>query len=191
MIHRQSIFSDGVRMGNARHYLASLLKISVVLASLPYCSDSQYATSEQIDPGQLDFIQFVEEVEFCAHLDTAVVTYENGEGCRVELIADEDAIPRPGEGDDNFLSRLQNGLCQGLNLAFQLETIDYTPSNFIHADLTPEKFARHFHERESRPWASSSRFCGRCSRPSRKGWGNISPARRLSKCSAAKTAQCG
>jgi len=150
--------------------------IPVVLAFLPCCSDTNETLSADADPQQSDFIQFVEEGEFSGHLDTAVVTYENDDGCRVdliaavhvadpgyyeslqvlfsgydgllyELIADEDAIPRPGEGDDNFLSRLQHGLCQGLNLAFQLEAIDYTPANFIHADLTPEKFARLFRER--------------------------------------------
>ena len=29
----------------------------------------------------------------------------------------------------------------GLDLSFQLKQIDYTPSNFVHADMTPEEFA--------------------------------------------------
>lgn len=45
------------------------------------------------------------------------------------------------------LGSIQGTLGEMLGLAYQLEEIDYTAENFIHADLSPEEFAKRFQER--------------------------------------------
>ena len=66
-----------------------------------------------------------------------------------ELVAPEDhEIPRPGESSESTVSYLQNGMTQALNLNFQLNCIDYSAKNFVHADMTPREFANSVRERK-------------------------------------------
>lgn len=55
------------------------------------------------------------------------------EGTRVERRADDGMNP---------VAALQKGMMSALGLQFQLEHIDYSPSNFVHADMTPEEFGQ-------------------------------------------------
>jgi hypothetical protein len=61
-----------------------------------------------------------------------------------ELVAPEGAVVRPGEGSSNLhvVGALQNGMKNMLELEHQLEQVDYTKPNFVHADMSPEEFAR-------------------------------------------------
>ena len=98
-------------------------------------------------------------------LETAVVTYRNDQGARVDLVAaihvgdrayfdalnrmfaGYDAVlyevvkpagmevPAPGERADNPVSSLQRFIKDMLGLEFQLDQVDYRAKNFVHADL--------------------------------------------------------
>ena len=59
-----------------------------------------------------------------------------------ELVAPEGTVVEPGQGTSNTnpLGALQNGMKTMLELEHQLEQIDYTKPNFVHADLSPEEF---------------------------------------------------
>lgn len=117
------------------------------------------------------FARFVQVGEG-GHLDTAITTYRNGDGVTVtligavhiadpghyaglqelfasydallyEMVAPPDHRPKPGETRGNhFVSILQRGLKNGLGLQFQLDALDYSVDNFVHADLDPESFAK-------------------------------------------------
>ena len=66
-----------------------------------------------------------------------------------ELIAPEGTVIPKGGGERdiaNPIAALQVGMMAGLDLSFQLEQVDYTPSNFVHADMTPEEFAESWTE---------------------------------------------
>ena len=66
-----------------------------------------------------------------------------------ELIAPEGTVIPKGGGErdiTNPIAALQVGMMSGLDLSFQLEQIDYTPKNFVHADMTPEEFAESWTE---------------------------------------------
>lgn len=68
-----------------------------------------------------------------------------------ELVAPEGVkIPKGGrkEGGGHPITALQNGMKNMLELEFQLEHIDYTKENFIHADMTPEEFAQSMKDRD-------------------------------------------
>ena len=60
-----------------------------------------------------------------------------------ELVAPKGTIIPKGGGERGFnpISGLQQGLQMGLGLEFQLEHIDYTKENFVHADMTPKEFS--------------------------------------------------
>lgn len=58
-----------------------------------------------------------------------------------ELVAPPDArVPRPGRKPAGAIGSAQQGLTRLLGLEFQLESIDYTAANFVHADLSPREF---------------------------------------------------
>ncbi len=68
-----------------------------------------------------------------------------------ELVAPEGTkIPSGGpdpEKPKGFASRVQLGMKNMLDLSFQLEEVDYTPANFVHADLSPEQFSASMEQR--------------------------------------------
>jgi hypothetical protein len=59
-----------------------------------------------------------------------------------ELVAPPNArVPRPGrKKPSGMIGSAQQGLTQLLGLEYQLERVDYTPANFVHADLSPTEF---------------------------------------------------
>jgi hypothetical protein len=66
-----------------------------------------------------------------------------------ELVAPEGTrVPKGGpKGGASPVSAIQTGMTAFLNLQFQLEGIDYTPPNLVHADMSPDQFARSMRER--------------------------------------------
>ena len=59
-----------------------------------------------------------------------------------ELVAREDAnVPQPGQSPGSFVGGMQVGMKSLLELEYQLDGIDYSAKNFVHADMTPEEFA--------------------------------------------------
>lgn len=60
-----------------------------------------------------------------------------------ELVAPEGTkIPKGGVESKSLLSNIQVGMKNVLGLTFQMEEVDYTPKNFVHADFTPEEFSQ-------------------------------------------------
>lgn len=79
--------------------------------------------------------------------------FEKYQGLLYELVAPEGTrIPKGGRSDadaaGNPVAALQLGLKGMLGLEFQLDHIDYTRDNFIHADMTPEEFAESMERNE-------------------------------------------
>lgn len=117
-----------------------------------------------------EFMRFVDDGDNGGTLDTAIITYRNADGQRVDLVgavhvADKEyfeglndrfkqydavlyemvkpegtGVPRKGAQSDSPVSGIQRMLKNILELDFQLDTVDYTPANFVHADLTAEQF---------------------------------------------------
>lgn len=120
---------------------------------------------------QGEFIRFVEDGSGGGKLQTSIVTYKNAGGVTLHLVSalhvgekayyeelnktfeSYDALlyelimrkgarpPAPGEKSQSALSTFQRFLKNVLSLDFQLDDIDYTKPNFIHADLDAETFA--------------------------------------------------
>ncbi len=123
-----------------------------------------------------EFVRFVKEGDG-GHLDTAVTTYKKGDvelvlygavhiadqavyealndrftTCDVllyELVGPADYRPSrdAAERGTSPVSLLQQALKNSMQLSFQLDAIDYSPANFVHADMTPEEFEESMSER--------------------------------------------
>jgi len=66
-----------------------------------------------------------------------------------ELVAAEGTVVERGRGTSNGhpLGALQNGMKSMLALEHQLEKIDYTKKNFVHADMSPDQFLQAMDDR--------------------------------------------
>jgi hypothetical protein len=66
-----------------------------------------------------------------------------------ELLAKKGTkIPKGGRGGSGHpVGMMQQGMTDVLGLAYQLEEVDYTPKNFVHADMSPEEFDDKMKER--------------------------------------------
>ena len=66
-----------------------------------------------------------------------------------ELVApDQASVPkRSAGGGGHPVSALQRAMKSILDLEFQLEEIDYTQGNFVHADMSPAEFSRSMKDR--------------------------------------------
>ena len=56
-----------------------------------------------------------------------------------ELVAPQGTIVTHETERKGFISNAQLAMTRLLDLSFQLDEIDYTPSNFVHADLVPSR----------------------------------------------------
>ncbi len=72
-----------------------------------------------------------------------------------ELVAPEGTqIPKGGgDRDRNALSSMQNSLTDLLDLQYQLAGVDYSRKNFVHADLSPEQFAKSMEDKGESVWS--------------------------------------
>ena len=67
-----------------------------------------------------------------------------------ELVAPDGTVVEPGRGTSNRhpLGALQNSMKEMLQLEHQLEQIDYTKPNFVHADMSPDAFFKSMKNRD-------------------------------------------
>jgi len=123
-----------------------------------------------------EFIRFVEDSDGSARLETAIVNYRDDQGRQValvgalhigddayfdelnhlfphfdsvlyEIIAERGTVPDPANSGASAIGGVQHMMKDFMDLQFQLEQVDYTADNFVHADLDPESMARLMEER--------------------------------------------
>ncbi len=77
--------------------------------------------------------------------------FEKYDSLLYELVAPEGTVvPKGGRdgGGLNPVAALQKGMQSVLGLEFQLDHIDYTAKNFVHADMTPKEFFESMEEND-------------------------------------------
>lgn len=74
--------------------------------------------------------------------------FEDYDALLYELIAPEGKVITRDSEKGGFLSGSQKLLTHALDLSFQLDEIDYTKPNFVHADLTPEQMSQSMADRD-------------------------------------------
>ena len=88
----------------------------------------------------------VGDLKYYQHLNRRFQSYD---ALLYELVAPEGTVVERGRGTSSAhpLGALQNGLKGMLELEHQLEHVDYTRKNFVHADMSPEEFSNTMTER--------------------------------------------
>lgn len=152
-------------------YLA-LLALLPLLAARAWADEKPAKPKDALDNEPATWMRFVEDGKGGAKLDVAIGTYKNEDGVQVHLVgvvhvADKayyDGLAKTFEGYDALLYEMvkpagagaplkgqkpgsmigffQTFLKDILDLEFQLDAIDYTKDNFIHADLDAETFQK-------------------------------------------------
>jgi len=79
-----------------------------------------------------------------------------------ELVAPEGTrVPKGGgKGSGSFVSMVQKAMKDMLQLEYQLEVIDYTRKNMVHADMSPEQVTKAMRERGESVWTILLRMMG-------------------------------
>ncbi|MCU0716306.1 MAG: hypothetical protein MUD03_09270 [Pirellula sp.] len=75
--------------------------------------------------------------------------FRNYDSVLYELVADPE-VNKPNQraqGGFNPISGLQTGMKEALELSFQLDEVDYSPANFVHADMSPGEFGEDMKKR--------------------------------------------
>lgn len=73
--------------------------------------------------------------------------FEQYDALLYELVAPEGARPVAGQSSGSVVGGMQRMMKDALKLQFQLDIIDYSKDNFVHADMTPEEFSKSMSER--------------------------------------------
>lgn len=78
-----------------------------------------------------------------------------------ELVAPEGTrVPKGGAKSNHPVGKLQTMMKDLLDLDFQLDYVDYHQENFVHADMSPERFAKSMSDRGESIWALVFRMLG-------------------------------
>jgi hypothetical protein len=157
--------------------IASFVSLVVAISVAPAQTTQPAVASTQTALTTANFLRFVDRGDAGGRLETADVTFKNADGAAVHLVAAvhiaersyfealnenfkaRDVVlyelvkPRdaamnaaPAESHSG-VSEFQRFLKDSLNLEFQLDVIDYSAPNFVHADLDAETFAQKQAER--------------------------------------------
>jgi len=92
------------------------------------------------------------------YYDTLDKLFTDYDAVLYELVAPDNArVPKPGRKPSGAIGNAQQGLTKMLGLEFQLDQIDYTAKNFVHADLSPKEFDAAMAKRGESWWSMFSR----------------------------------
>ena len=111
----------------------------------------------------------VGDKKYYDELNQAFTQYE---ALLYELVAPEGTkIPKGGvrEGGVNPVSGMQRGMQSMLELEFQLDCVDYTKKNFVHADMSPEEFAQSMKDKNESMLGILFRMMGQSAKVQGKG----------------------
>jgi hypothetical protein len=99
--------------------------------------------------------------------------FEDYDAMLYELVAPEGTkIPKGGARQGaNPISGLQRGMQTMLDLEFQLDRIDYTKENFIHADMSPEEFSKSMKDKNESMLSMMFRMMGQSAKTQSGGGG--------------------
>ena len=118
-----------------------------------YVGDAPRPGGRVREPVQVDLVAAVHlgGSDYYETLDRLFADYD---AVLYELVAPPDArVPKPGRKPSGAIGSAQQGLTRLLGLSFQLEEIDYSAPNFVHADLSPKEFDAAMRKRGESWWS--------------------------------------
>ena len=104
-------------------------------------------------PLQVDLVAAV-HVGGADYYQTLNTLFADYDAVLYELVAPPNArVPKPGRKPSGAIGSAQQSLRTMLGLEFQLEAVDYTADNFVHADLSPKEFDAAMSKRGESWWS--------------------------------------
>jgi hypothetical protein len=121
-----------------------------------------YASSKDKRSGPTVDLVAAIHVADAAYYERLNREFQSYDAVLYELVtAEKTKPPKRGDPPSNHpLSMLQNGMKNFLKLEHQLGHIDYAQKNMVHADMTPEEFARSMQARGENAWTMLARMAG-------------------------------
>jgi hypothetical protein len=93
------------------------------------------------------------------YYDTLNRCFADYDSVLYELVAPPNArVPKAGKKPSGMIGSAQQGMKQLLGLEFQLDSIDYTAPNFVHADMSPQEFSAAMAKRGETWWTMFTRL---------------------------------
>jgi len=116
-------------------------------------SDAAAARAGRATPIEVDLVGAV-HLGSRGYYDELDRRFKGYDAVLYELVAPDNArVPRPGRRKaSGAIGSAQQGMTKLLGLEFQLEQIDYTAGNFVHADLSPKEFDAAMEKRGESWW---------------------------------------
>jgi hypothetical protein len=105
--------------------------------------------TEGATTAQVDLVGAI-HVADAAYYEDLNRRFEEYDALLYELVAPEGTRIEPGQKSSSrhALGAMQNGMKSMLELEHQLELVDYTKDNFVHADMSPDEFFEAMKERK-------------------------------------------
>jgi len=121
-------------------------------------TDAEALRSGRREPVQVDLVAAV-HLGGRAYYDALDRLFMEYDCVLYELVAPPNArVPKPGRKPAGMIGSAQQGLTQLLGLEYQLDRIDYTADNFVHADLSPREFDAAMAKRGESWWTMFTRL---------------------------------
>ena len=128
----------------------SFLRVARDAAGRPLSLDTAIVTYEETadaaaaagrrEPLEVDLVGAV-HLGSRTYYDTLDRLFADYDAVLYELVAPDHArVPKPGRKASGAIGSAQQGMTKMLGLEYQLDQIDYTARNFVHADLSPKEF---------------------------------------------------
>jgi hypothetical protein len=139
----------GQQKADSKSVAETFLRIRQTDAEEPVAletSIARYSSTDATRPLTVDLVGAI-HVGDKAYYDKLNEKFKSYDAVLYELVAPHDVTPKPGERSFSSISFLQLSMKNVLELKFQLDCVDYRKSNFVHADMTPEEFAKSMSDR--------------------------------------------
>ncbi len=116
--------------------------LALQTAVVKYKSDSK--ESEGVEVTLIGAVHIAEK----AYYEDLNAMFKGYDALLYEMVAPPDAVPKPNERGSSPISSVQVGMKDMLELSFQLDEVDYSAGNFVHADMTPEEMFESMNRRK-------------------------------------------
>lgn len=143
----QNELTQALESLNAKEKTTKFVRVTKNKKGEPLSLETAVTSFKHQDGTQVDLIGAVHvgDKAYYKKLNELFSTYDV---VLYELVAPEGTrVPRGGQRSQHPVGRMQEGIKTLLDLSFQLNHIDYTVENMVHADMSPEEFSQRMKDR--------------------------------------------
>jgi len=107
----------------------------------------RYVPADEKNPGLVVDLVGAVHVADKAYYQKLNKLFESYDVVLYELVAPKGTRPKPGRRGGSLVTSVQVGMKNLMDLTFQMDEVDYSKKNLVHADMSPEEFSRSMKKR--------------------------------------------